>query len=290
MKVAITAATGRLGQFVIKHLLKNLPANQIVVVVRNPAKAASFADQGIEVRYGNYNEPSSLEKALVGINKLLLISSPDAFDESVRWVQHGHVVKAAKGAGVTHICYTGTAFPENATFGPALLHMATEYGIRASKVPYTMLRDTLYTDDFITAGMVKWAIKTGVIITNAGSGRLNSVTRNDFGQAHAVVLAGSGHENKTYNLVSIHPWSMDELAQAISEATNKKIVHKSGTPEEVKQYLLKSGFDEAFSARRLAIYGQIAAGEWAKTSGDLQILIGHETPLKETIKTILSLK
>jgi NAD(P)H dehydrogenase (quinone) len=286
MKVAVTAATGRLGNFVIKHLLEKLPSNQIVVVVRNLEKAAPYAKLGIEIRYGNYNDPVSLEKAFTGISRLLLISSSDAHDETLRWVQHGNVVKAAKANGVGHICYTGTAFPENATFGPALLHLATEYAIRASKLTYTMLRDTLYTDDFITPGMVKCAIDTGEIITNAGNGRLNSVTRNDFGMAHATVLAGTGHENKTYNLVSIHPWTMDQLAQAISEASNKKIVHKSGTQEEVKKYLLKSGFDEAFANRRLAVYSQIATGEWAKTSNDLQMLIKEETPLVDTIKQV----
>jgi len=288
MKVGITAATGRLGNFVVRHLLKKLPANQIIAIVRNTEKAAPFASMGVEIRYGNYNEPVSLEKALVGINKLLLISSSDAHDETLRWVQHGNVVKAAKAAGVGHICYTGTAFPENATFGPALLHLATEYAIRASKLTYTLLRDTLYTDDFITPGMVKYAIDSGVMITNAGNGRLNSVTRSDFGLAHATVLATTGHENKTYNLVSISPWSMDELAKAISEASNKNIVHKSGSPEEVTNFLLKSGFDETFAKRRLAVYSQIAIGEWAKTSDDLRMLIGHETPLKETIQGVMS--
>jgi NAD(P)H dehydrogenase (quinone) len=288
MKVAITAATGRLGNYVMSHILKKLPSSEIVAVVRNPQKAAPFANLGVEIRYGNYNEPASLEKAFVGISRLLLISSSDAHDETLRWVQHGNVLKAAKGAGVGHVCYTGTAFPENAAFGPALLHLATEYGIRASKLTYTMLRDTLYTDDFINQGVIRQAIETGVIITNAGNGRLNSVTRNDFGRAHAAVLASSGHENKTYNLVSIHPWTMDELAQAISKAANKTIVHKSGTQEEVKNFLLKSGFDEAFATRRLAVYSQIAAGEWAKTSDDLRMLIGEETPLEQSIQSVLS--
>jgi NAD(P)H dehydrogenase (quinone) len=136
--------------------------------------------------------------------------------------------------------------------------------------------------------MVKYAIDSGVMITNAGNGRLNSVTRSDFGLAHATVLATTGHENKTYNLVSISPWSMDELAKAISEASNKNIVHKSGSPEEVTNFLLKSGFDETFAKRRLAVYSQIAIGEWAKTSDDLRMLIGHETPLKETIQGVMS--
>jgi NAD(P)H dehydrogenase (quinone) len=288
MKVGITAATGRLGVHVISHLLKKLPSDQIVVIVRNPGKAAPFGAKGIEVRYGNYNEPSSLEKAFVGLNRLLLISSSDAHDETLRWVQHGNVLKAAKGCGVSHICYTGTAFPENATFGPALLHLATEYGIRASKLTYTLLRDTLYTDDFLTPALVKTAVETGLIITNSGNGRLNSVTRSDLALSHAAVLAGSGHENKTYNLVSIHPWSFDELAQAISEASNKKVVHKNGSTEEVKQYLLKTGVDETFAARRVAVFNQISEGEWSRTSDDLRALIKQETPLKEIVRNLLT--
>ena len=62
---------GRLGQLVVQHLLKKVPASQIAVSVRNVEKAAGlFADQGIEVRYGDYDDPTSLEKAFSGASKL----------------------------------------------------------------------------------------------------------------------------------------------------------------------------------------------------------------------------
>ena len=103
MTVAVTGATGQLGSLVIKHLLNKLPANQIVAVVRNIEKAAPLAAQGVEVRYGNYMDQASLVKAFIGIPKLLLISSPDAFDETLRMVQHANAIRAAKMAGVEHI-------------------------------------------------------------------------------------------------------------------------------------------------------------------------------------------
>lgn len=37
--IAITGATGQLGQYVIESLMKTVPASQIVAIVRNPAKA-----------------------------------------------------------------------------------------------------------------------------------------------------------------------------------------------------------------------------------------------------------
>ncbi len=288
MTVAVTGATGQLGSLVIKHLLNKLPANQIVAVVRNIEKAAPLAAQGVEVRYGNYMDQASLVKAFIGIPKLLLISSPDAFDETLRMVQHANAIRAAKMAGVEHICYTGTAFPEDAEFGPALLHMATEQAIRASRLKYTFLRDTLYTEVFIRPDLAK-SIESGTIITNTDNGKINSVARTDFALAHATVLTQTGHENKTYNLVSNQPWTFDYLAQILSELTNKKIVHKPGSFEEVKDNLIKSGFNETMAAGRATIYKQVATGEWAKWSDDLHMLIGQETPLKDTVKRVLNI-
>ena len=288
MTVAITGATGKLGSLVVKHLLKEFPADRIVAVVRNTEKAATLASLGVEIRYGNYMDPASLVKAFNGISKLLLISSSDFFDETLRMIQHANAVRAAKCASIEHICYTGTAFPEDATFPPALLHMATEYAIRASRINYTFLRDTLYTEVFIGPYLVK-SIDTGIIATNTANCKINSVARSDLALAHATVLAQTGHENKIYNLVSNQPWTYDDLARILSELSDKKVVHKSGSFDEVKDYLIKSGYDE-LSANRLAErYNQVAIGEWAKESDDLRMLISQETPLKETVKQVLNI-
>jgi NAD(P)H dehydrogenase (quinone) len=288
MTVAVIGATGRLGTFVVNHLLQKLPANQIVAVVRNMQKAAPLADRGVAVRYGNYMDPASLVKAFSGIAKLLLISSPDAFDETLRIFQHANAIRAAKVAGVGHICYTGTAFPEDATFGPAQLHMATEYAIRASRLTYTFLRDTLYTEVFINNDLLKLA-EAGVIVTNTANGRINSVARKDLALAHATVLAQDGHENKTYNLVSIQPWNYDELAQILSDLAHKKVVHKQGSDAEAREQMVKAGFGADNAERIAGRYHQVATGEWAKKSDDLRMLIGQETPFKDTVKQLLNM-
>jgi NAD(P)H dehydrogenase (quinone) len=288
MTVATTGATGQLGNFVIKHLLEKIPADQVVAVVRNLDKAAPLVKLGVEVRYGDYMDPASLVKAFGGISKLLLISSSAAFDETLRMTQHANVIRAAKIAGVKHLCYTGTAFAEDATFGPALLHLATEQAIRASRITYTFLRDTLYTEVFVSPELAK-SIDTGIIVTNTANGKINSVSRNDFALAHATVLTQAGHENKTYNLVSNQLWTFDELAQILSELSGKKVVHKLGSFDEAKNYLVKCGLPEPRANGRASNYDQVAKGEWAKQSNDLRALIGKETPLKETVKRVLNL-
>ncbi len=54
--IALTGATGQLGQFVVEALLKTVPAKEIVAIVRNPAKAEALSKQGLIVRQGDYND------------------------------------------------------------------------------------------------------------------------------------------------------------------------------------------------------------------------------------------
>ena len=48
--IAVTGATGHLGQLVIDELLQRVPADQVVAVVRNAEKAQPIADKGVEIR------------------------------------------------------------------------------------------------------------------------------------------------------------------------------------------------------------------------------------------------
>lgn len=285
MSIHVTGATGELGGLVIQNLLKKVPANQIVAVVRNVDKASALSDLGVEVRQGDYLNPESLQQAFAGAEKLLFISSPDS-DDTLRIVQHANVVKAARDAGVRHIAYTGFAFAEESNIPLAQVHLATEHAIRTTQIPYTFLRNSLYTDVFVNPGLGA-SLEHGAIVTNTGEGKLNTATRSDLALAAAAVLTGEGHENKVYNLVSNQTWTYDELAQIVSEVSGKNIVHKAVSFEEEKNILLGAGFPEPVAVLFAGIYQAVAEGETSGTSDDLVNLIGQLTPLRETVKQVL---
>ncbi len=285
MSIIVTGATGHLGGLVIQNLLQKVSASQIVAVVRNVEKASALAALGVEVRQGDYLNPESLQKAFAGASKLLFISSPDS-DDTLRIVQHANVVKAARDAGVKHIAYTGFAFAEESGIPLAHVHLATERAIRTTNIPYTFLRNALYTEVFVNPELSA-SVQHGAVVTNTGSGRINSVSRSDLALAAAAVLTGEGHENKTYNLVSNQTWSYDDLAQIISEVSGKKVVHQSVTFEEEKSILVSVGLPEHVAELIAGIYYAVSEGETSKTSDDLQKLIGSLTPLKESVKQAL---
>ncbi len=285
MSIVVTGATGFLGKLVIEHLLKKMPANEIIASVRNVEKASNLTEFGVEVRYGDYLDYDSMKKSFEGASKLLFVSSPDS-DNTFRIRQHATVVQAARDAGVKHIAYTGYAFGEESQIPLAFVHMATEYAIRSTNIPYTFLRNALYTEVFVNPGTAG-AVAAGEIVTNAGNGKLNAVSREDLALAAATVLTEEGHENKSYNLVNPQPWTFDELADILSEVSGKSVIHRSVSYNEAKDYLIMVGLPEPIAELSAGIYQTISEGETAKTSNDLTNLIGTPTSLKDLVKQAL---
>lgn len=115
MSIVITGANGRLGSLIIQELLHHVSPDQIVACVRRMESGKSWEDQGITVRFCNYDEPASLEKAFVGTSRLLFISSPHP-DDTVRMRQHAHVIEAAKKRTLAIYSIPALPFPNIATF------------------------------------------------------------------------------------------------------------------------------------------------------------------------------
>jgi NAD(P)H dehydrogenase (quinone) len=144
--IAVTGASGKLGGATIRFLLERKVApRRIAAVVRDPAKVADLAAQGVEVRRGDYTDPRSLEDAFRGIDKLLFISTNVVGEE--RMLHHRNVVNAARAAGVRHVVYTSVIKPApDAKFAAAPGHFHTEALVRESGLRYTFFRNNLYAD------------------------------------------------------------------------------------------------------------------------------------------------
>ncbi len=151
--IAITGATGQLGQHVIEELLKTVPASQIVAIVRNPAKAEALRQQGVVVRQADYTDEAAFTTALNGVDKLLLISSSEV---GQRAVQHQNVINAAKAAGVKFIAYTSLLHADKSPLGLHVEHVETENALAASGVPYALLRNGWYTENYLASARQRW--------------------------------------------------------------------------------------------------------------------------------------
>ena len=63
MKTIITGATGRYGQRAAELLLKKILPSELIFTSRRPDKLTAFAEQGVTVRYSDFDKPESLPDA-----------------------------------------------------------------------------------------------------------------------------------------------------------------------------------------------------------------------------------
>jgi len=281
MKTGITGATGQLGGLVVEKLKeKGLSAN-IVALVRNTEKASGL---GVEAREFDYNNPDKLVDALQDIEKLILISGNEL---GKRAEQHANVIEAAKKANVKWIVYTSLLHADTSTLSLAPEHFATEKTLKASGLPYTILRNGWYTENY--TGSVAGAVAAGAFIGSAGDGKISSAARADFAEAIAVVVTEEGHQDKTYELAGDDSYTLADLATEISKQSGKTIPYNNLTETEYAKILKSFGLPEMFADAIASWDVSASKGDLFDESHQLSKLIGRPTtPLAETVKVALA--
>ncbi len=283
MKIAITGATGQLGQLVIQHLLKQTQAENIVALVRNVEKAEHLKAKGIDVRHFDYDSPATLVPALQGIDKILLISANEV---GRRTPQHKAVIDAAIEAKVPYIAYTSLLRADTSPLGLAQEHRETEQLIRESGLSYTFLRNNWYNENYL-AGLAH-NIETGILYGAAQDSLISAAPRTDYAEAAANVLLSENHKNKTYELASSTAFTLETLAKTISKVSNKTVAYSNLSAEDYKQGLLQAGLPEGLV--NVIVEADIEAqnGAMLSDSKDLETLLNRPTTsLEKTIKSLL---
>jgi NAD(P)H dehydrogenase (quinone) len=278
MSLIITGATGHLGRLVVDSLIaRGTAASDIVATGRDTAKLADLASSGVRVAELDYAKPETVAAVVTPGDTLLLVS---ASEPGNRADQHAAVIEAAKSAGVARIVYTSAPKATTSALVLAPDHKATEESLVASGVPFTILRNGWYTENY--AGEVEKGRENGAIVASVGDGRVASASRKDYAEAAAVVLTAEGQEGKVYELSGDVAWDFDDLAAAIGGIVGREVVYTRLSPEEHTEMLTSFGLDAGTVGFVVALDGNIRDGLLSETSGDLARLIGRATtPLAE---------
>ncbi len=75
MNILATGATGGFETYALAALKKLVPPDEIFALARSEEKAAQLRENGFSVKIATYNDPTSLEQAFHGIDRLLFVSS-----------------------------------------------------------------------------------------------------------------------------------------------------------------------------------------------------------------------
>ena len=281
MTIVITGATGQLGRLVVEALLdQDVPAGRIVAAGRDLAKVADLAERGVQVRKVDYSDPESLRQAFSGAEKVLLISGSQVGE---RLEQHRNAIMAAKDAGVRLIAYTSIANAGSTGMQLAAEHEATEAALKESGLPFTLLRNGWYLENY--TDQLGSYLQHGAVLGSAGEGRVSAASRADYAHAAASVLLLEGQAGRVYELGGDEPFTLSELAAEVSSAAGQPVTYQDLPVEQYAKMLVEAGLPEAYAAILADSDLGVARGELLVTSGDLSRLIGRPaTSLRDAVR------
>jgi NAD(P)H dehydrogenase (quinone) len=271
MKIGITGTSGQLGTALVRHALTRTSTANIVAITRNPGKLEHLSQQGVEVRAGDFSQPSALAAAFRDIERLVIIPTAE-LQPGVRIQQHKAAIEAAAGSGVQHLIYISTVSPRpdpnNSLFDS---HFATEQALIASGVDWTILRMSVYADSLLDAA--KRAAASGSYAAVPGAPAAY-VVRDDLAAAAAGILCTPGHVGITYHATGPASVTQPEIADAIAKATGKPIAFLAISEEQQRAGLAAAGLPPSVVSTILGFQAALRAGAFDLVTGDVARLSG----------------
>jgi NAD(P)H dehydrogenase (quinone) len=283
VNIVVTGATGAFGGHAVEALLRRgVAPGQIVATGRSTERLEALRQLGVTVRRADYDDPVSLDEAFAGAGRLLFVSGSEPGPHRVE--QHQAVIGAAVRAGIGLVAYTSG--PKASTSDMILLadHAATERALAASGVPYVFLRNGWYLENYL--GALPAVLEHG-LTGAAGDGLISGAARADLAEAAAAVVAGSGHENRVYELGG-EVFTLPVLAAEFARLAGRPVGYTNLPPADYAAFLSGAGVPSGF-AEILADADRAAAkGALYVEGNELERLLGRPvTPLADVIRTAL---
>jgi len=284
-RILVTGATGHLGSAIITTLLKRISASRISVITRQPDKLADFESKGYKAFLGSYDNIKVLEKAMKGVDTVLLISSGDQGD---RMQEHKNVIDAAKKTGVQRIAYTSRSLRERSSLANQLMeeHFQTEDYIKACGMAYTLFRNILYMDtipQFIGGNL---ALEHGIYLP-AGDGAVAFALRSEIGEAMANVLLTKDTENKIYNFTGNRSYTFYDIASALSELSGNTVNYSNVEENEFKVMMKQRNVPEPVIEKIVNFITDIKHNQEADVYPDIETSLGRKpVSLKEGLRIL----
>jgi NAD(P)H dehydrogenase (quinone) len=251
---ALTGANGQLGRLVIKHLLTQVPANQIIATTRDPHKLADIASLGVIVRRADFSDPTELAAAYAGASRLLIISTY-VVGKSVEL--HQAAIAGAVAAGVEHIVYTSTPYANpNSTNQLLADHGQTEVALAASGVPWIALRNSFYAEilkDFIALLLVKRQF-----LIPEGSAKHSWISREDCARAATGALIGKLTTIGPVDVTGPEALSFADLASRLSNLSDHQITAHTLPDQEIIAQITAKGVPAEVARSTMRLISWIA--------------------------------
>lgn len=255
MKVAVTAVSGNLGTAIAKQLIKETGKKNVIGIARTPEKAKHL---DIEIRKGDYTSKTDFDKALKGIDTVLIVSGMDHPDKRIG--QHRNIINAAGENSVKKIVYTSIVGQGgDSSFDPILSsNRQTEKDITESGLDWSIGRNGLYIEPDVE--YIEHYKRDGKIMNCAGDGLCSYTTRDELAYAYSQMILSDDRNGKIFNLAG-ESITQQQLTDYLNQAFDTNLIYEDMTPDAYLDFQKKVN-GEFLGTIIAGIYTKIRNGEF----------------------------
>ena len=269
--VLVTGATGTVSSALL-GALKGTPSLRLRALVRDPAKAEGLKKDGVEIANGDLEEPDTLAEAFDGVDILWLLTPASALEPSMG----SNAVLAAKRAKVKHIVRNSAIKAgHDAPNRNGRLHALVEEAVKASGIPWTILRPHYYMQNLLSSASS--VASDSALYMNMGKGRVGTIDGRDVGVFAAKVIEHPDrHVGKIYNPTGPESIDMAAAAETLSRVLGKQVNYVALPQDAAQQAMLGLGLSRWFIGN-VVDYGRVYSDGWGDfTTSDFKDITGQE--------------
>jgi len=265
--ILVVGATGTVGREVVARLAER--GQPVRALVRSPEKAAAIVGPGVEPAIGDLAHPRTLDAALDGVTRALLLSPLDPEQAALQ----GNFVDAARRAGAVHVVKLsglGTALDSPVRSGR--LHAQTERQVEESGLPFTHLRPLFFMQNLLA--FAPEVAATGALAAPMRDGRIAMVDARDVAAVAVATLTEPGHAGRAYTLTGLDALSFADVAAALSVATGRPVTFRDQSPEARRSQLVAAGLPAWHLGLRMEFWAVLSEGAASAATDTVRSVTG----------------
>jgi len=270
-KILITGATGNVGLATLKLLeSKNYPGVEVVAAVRDIERARKI--EGIancNFCQFEFDEPSTYDRALEGVTKIVLIR-PNQVSDVSKYIFP--FLARAEQVGVKHIVFISIVGAErNRIFA----NHRTENHFKKLNIPSTILRPSLYMQNLSTFHRHDIQDHDKINIPG-GAGLVNFIDVRDVAEAIVTVLMLPGHENQAYDITGPEVMDFYQIAKIFSSELERDIKYTRPSAIKFVRQKLVDKKPLLYVLTLSLLYNAVRNGKMNYTNDVFRSITGHD--------------
>ena len=241
----VMGITGKVGGATAEHLLAQ--GKEVRALVRNREKASSWANQGVELVDGDWNDSAAIERALKGVEgafvMLPAVWAPSPDYKEAKGVIANYVEALTKAAPPRVVALSSMGANRTSGLGMITALSLLEQGFRDLISPIAFVRAGGFFENFLYGLQVAQG-GTLPVYYNPTNRKSTMVATNDIGAEVATLLTGPAWSGqRVVELGSMV--TADEVAEQLGEVLNLDVkafaVPRAGWAEAFEQFGIPKG-------------------------------------------------